>query len=274
MDTRRLSVKVLVSLTVLVSGSFLFVSSLFKSPASIHVNKAPPVSLWSMKMLVVPLSFVSLALVSRLSRRRSFLRQTITVDGPAASGKGAVARLLAKRLNYGYMDTGSIYRAVGYLSLLHPHLFSVEIVEKLSFNESLVFDGNFVLPDAELRSEEAARRATAVGQQQHLRDAIRKFVRSQIRTRPFVIEGRDCGSVVVPEASRKFLLTADLHERTSRRVRQLGLSGEAAFAQVQTAIENRDLIDQRHLEESEKHGQRKVDCTWLSVDQTVAQLLE
>ena len=266
---------------VVTASSLLFVSSSFRSiellQSALSLGKS---SSFTASLPIVMSSaglFGFLAfLASRLHRRRLFLRKTVTVDGPAASGKGAVARALAKSLNYRYIDTGSLYRAVALLCRVDTvdgrerqselgGVSASEVASKLSIGErGEIRYGKFLVPDGDLRSEKVAHAASKVAVDPRVREEIRKLVRREICREACVIEGRDCGSKVAPEASRKFFLTADVVERARRRLFQ-EKRGEDEFDLVLSEILARDALDERHFTDDI----RRVDCTWLSVEETV-----
>lgn len=205
-----------------------------------------------------------------MQRHRRHLQSTITVDGPAASGKGAVASLLAQRLGRVHLDTGALFRAVGYLSGQFPDVSAVSIASGLCLDRggAVVYDGG-VVPDEKLRSEEVARLASRVSQNPSVRAALKKLIRSEAARHPCVVEGRDCGSVLVSEADRKFFLTADVVERARRRQRQLEAP---SFEAVVDDIVCRDLADARFFSKIPKDTV-VVDGTWLSVQETVELVL-
>jgi cytidylate kinase len=211
----------------------------------------------------------------------------ITIDGPAASGKSTVARLLADKLGARFLDTGAMYRAVTLaaleagadmindtklLSILDDSDFKFDTKQgktKVSINGIDVTD--------KLRSPEVTANAHYVASKPKLRDKLvqmqRKLAEAQER---IVTEGRDQGTVAFPDADIKFYLTAEPKERARRRQAELKAKGnEQVFERVQTDIEERDRSD-----ESRAVGPLKpaddaivVDTTKLSIEQVVQKLL-
>lgn len=146
----------------------------------------------------------------------------IAIDGPAASGKGTLARRVADAMDYAYLDTGLLYRATGAKVLAanadpEDEAAAVKAAENLTAND---LDGE------ELRSEEVGTAASKVAAIPKVRAVLLDFQRS-LATKPpggkrgAVLDGRDIGTVVCPEAPIKFYLTASVEERANRRFKQL-----------------------------------------------------
>ena len=154
------------------------------------------------------------------------MSNVIAIDGPAASGKSTAARLLAERLNIAYVNTGSLYRAVALaarragqeMSALSPEFLNtlkLEYVPDQSGRYELELDGSF--PGAELRSAETASGASLVATQPAVRDYLLGVQRSFAGEKLIVMEGRDIGTVIFPDARYKFFITATPEERARRR---------------------------------------------------------
>ena len=175
--------------------------------------------------------------------------QVIAVDGPAASGKGTLARRLARHFGFAYLDTGLLYRAVG-LRLLRAGL------EPKNETAAIAAAGAVTpaeLADPALRSEAAGEAASAVaripGVRQALLDLQRRFAAAPTdeRGRPAkgaVIDGRDIGTVICPDAPVKLFVNASLETRAKRRHKELLDRGEAIiYARVLEDMERRDQQD-------------------------------
>ncbi|MBR9817047.1 MAG: (d)CMP kinase, partial [Rhodospirillales bacterium] len=153
----------------------------------------------------------------------------IAIDGPAASGKGTLARRVAAAMDYAYLDTGLLYRATGAKVLalgLDPsdEDVAVGVAEKLGAND---LDGQ------ELRSEEVGNAASKVAAIPRVRAVLLDFQRNLASSPPggkrgAVLDGRDIGTVVCPDAPIKFYLTASVEERANRRFKQLQEKNPAA----------------------------------------------
>ncbi len=141
----------------------------------------------------------------------------IAIDGPAASGKGTIAKLLAEKLKLPVLHTGNIYRAVAYEVMKNnqdPHEVknAVEAANKLKITD---------LSNPNLMEERAGEYASIIASYQEVRDITYGFQRSFIdEVEGAVIEGRDIGTVICPEANFKFYLTADAEIRAERRCAQ------------------------------------------------------
>lgn len=176
----------------------------------------------------------------------------ITIDGPAASGKSTVARIVAGRLGIPFVSSGLLYRAATHLVLSEQIAPSDEqrvlaCLERYDVDLIAEPDGNRICIDgrdvsAQLHTDEIDSEVSAVSRHPGLRD----WVAARLREipGPFVIEGRDMGRVVFPAAEHKFFLTAPPEQRALRRV------GERAadLAEVAEAIRRRDRLDARQLE--------------------------
>jgi cytidylate kinase len=164
----------------------------------------------------------------------------IAVDGPAASGKGTIARALAKHFDLPFMDTGLLYRAVA-LKLWRWGGDPANEFEALRACSELGFDPD----DPELRSEPVSQFASAVSVYPSVRAALLER-QQQFAAQPAgaVLDGRDIGTVVCPDADIKLYVTASPEERARRRLRELHSAGERAdFAAVLDDIRRRDERD-------------------------------
>ncbi len=183
----------------------------------------------------------------------------VAIDGPAGAGKSTVARLLAGRLGVPYIDTGAMYRAVGLLAMregLRPPFDDPETRERLGrlAREHAIDlvpspEGARVLVDGEdvsdeIRSPEAAAMASAVSAVSQVRRALVPLQRRLAAERGGVMEGRDIGSVVLPDADLKVFLTATPEERARRRYTDLRARGmEVSMESVRREQARRDLQD-------------------------------
>ena len=169
----------------------------------------------------------------------------IAVDGPAASGKGTLARRLAAHLGYAYLDTGLIYRAVG-LVLIRQNLTRAEPMAALQAARSLSIQD---LEDPELRSDEVADMASQVAALPEVRTALIDYQRQFVQQPPgkakgVVLDGRDIGTVICPDADVKIFVDASVETRANRRVKELRERGVAAiYARVLQDMKERDTRD-------------------------------
>lgn len=194
----------------------------------------------------------------------------IAIDGPAAAGKGTLARRLAKHLGYDFLDTGSLYRGVG-LQVLRAGGDPADTRAAKAAAEHLDLK---LLADPELRGEAAARAASLVAAQPAVRAALLDFQRNFAHRPPggkgAVLDGRDVGTVVCPDAEVKLFITASLEARAQRRLNELQAAGRAAiWSAVLQDMQDRDARDSRRDVAPLKPAADAVviDTTSLSPDQ-------
>jgi cytidylate kinase len=169
----------------------------------------------------------------------------IAVDGPAAAGKGTLARRLAEHLNLAYLDTGLLYRAVG-MKAVRSGGDPADPAVAVEAARSLVLDD---LKGADLRSDLAAIAASRAAALPAVRQALLGFQRRFAAHPPAghagaILDGRDIGSVVCPDATVKLFITASAGERARRRLRELRERGLAAIhSRVLQDLQERDARD-------------------------------
>jgi len=173
----------------------------------------------------------------------------ITIDGPSASGKGALTKALAQYLNYKILDSGLLYRAYAYF--YEMQLGANEIKENIKnldieiTNNELIatFNGNNITND--LRSEKTAKSASELSALKDTRSNLLSIQREINNELGLVADGRDMGTVVFPNAGNKFFLTASSEIRAKRRFLELQKRGqEVNMRDLIDDIEKRDLADQ------------------------------
>jgi CMP/dCMP kinase len=174
----------------------------------------------------------------------------IAIDGLSASGKGTLAKRVAAHLDFAYLDPGLIYRAAGMMA--KEAGVSLDDLAALADYASRINLDELVrrLDDPALRSDEAAQAASKVGPCAPLRSALLKFQQDFARKPPggkkgAVLDGRDIGTIVVPEALVKIFVTAAVETRANRRFKELQAKGEnVTEAAVLAAMRARDERDQ------------------------------
>jgi cytidylate kinase len=179
----------------------------------------------------------------------------IAIDGPAGSGKSTVARGLARRLAFTYLDSGAMYRAVT-LAALENHAdlgdgdtlgrlaaeALIELRERDGGDVQVLLDGRDV--SEEIRTPVVTGASSRVAAHRQVRQALLARQRELIAHGDWVVEGRDIGTVVAPGAAIKAFLTAEPSERARRRAAELRRRGiEAQADEVRRAIEQRDRLD-------------------------------
>lgn len=211
----------------------------------------------------------------------------ITIDGPAASGKSTVARLLAERLGASFLDTGAMYRAVTLAAIEggvdmsdEEKLLGVFDNRKLQF---AVREGRMVVSidgvdvTEQIRRQEVTTNVRYVASAAKVREKLVEMQRQfAAREKKIVTEGRDQGTVAFPKADVKFYLTADTGERARRRQNELRTRGGLeSLERIQDAIEERDKSDQDREVGPLRPAEDAivVDTTDLGIEEVVEQLL-
>ena len=174
----------------------------------------------------------------------------VAIDGPSGSGKGTISAMVASELGWHYLDSGAIYRVLGYLAYTNdvafddePGLVSLAKELDMSFVDGNVLLNGEVVGDV-IRTEEAGKRASMVSPIPAVRETLLVWQRSQARMPGLVADGRDMGTVVFPTANCKIFLTAGAQARAERRFKQLRDKGfNVNIAQLFDEITERDERD-------------------------------
>ena len=206
--------------------------------------------------------------------------RVVAIDGPSGSGKSTVARRVAEKLGLQYLDTGAMYRSVAFAALrrgIDPA--DAEPVARLAEQVDIAMDGGNVVVDGvdasvEIRGPEVTRAVSAVAANPAVRSEMVRRQRAWIEQHAGgVVEGRDIGAVVWPDAELKVYLTARLAVRADRRHREIE---DLEYDRVAADMATRDTIDSTRetspLQESP--GALVIDTTDRGVDEVVAIVLE
>ena len=208
----------------------------------------------------------------------------VAIDGPAASGKSTTARILAGKLGYIYIDTGAMYRSVtlkvireGLLDLLRKDESGIaELLRTITIG----FQGQRVLLDGEdvseaIRENQVSREVSFISSLKPVRDKLKELQQEMGRKRGIVMDGRDIGTVIFPDAELKIFLVADPRERAKRRHAELSLKANGAavpsIEELEAEIVKRDRDDEQrtHAPLKQHPDAVMVDTSKLTIDEQV-----
>lgn len=212
---------------------------------------------------------------------------SIALDGPAGAGKSTIAKGLAKKLGFIYVDTGALYRAVGlkFLKLgyntelnceIEPVLKDTKVDIRFTNGEQHVFLDGVDVND-KIRTSEVSMMASAVSAKPAVREYLLNMQRLLAEKNNVLMDGRDIGTVVLPRATLKFFVTASAEERARRRVLDLKAVGEDAdYEKVLEDIKTRDYNDSHREIAPLKPASDAViyDTTGNTLEQSVDELFE
>jgi len=212
----------------------------------------------------------------------------VAVDGPAGAGKSTVARQLASILGFLYLDTGAMYRALAYKALRHGvdlrdetaladllYETSIDLYPALEGAVRVILDGQDVTE--ELRTPEVNASVAQVAGFASVRSDMVNRQREMARQGGVVMDGRDIGTFVLPDADVKFFLTASLEARAMRRFEELTQLGyDVSFDRIQDEIQHRDLLDSSrpYAPLAQASDAVMIDTTHMEVEEVVAVMLE
>lgn len=211
----------------------------------------------------------------------------IAIDGPSGAGKSTIARILAKDLHFLYVDTGALYRAVGYHMLckgvtpgdaaqVEPQLNGLDVALRYVDGEQHVFvNGEDV--NAFIRTPEVSMAASAVSALPVVRRFLFDLQRDIAAQNNVIMDGRDIGTVVLPQAGLKIFLTASAEARAERRYKELLEKGVATtYDEVLADMQKRDHDDETRAAAPLKAAEDAilVDSTAYTLDEVVARLKE
>lgn len=212
---------------------------------------------------------------------------TIALDGPSGAGKSSLAKAIANRLGIVYLDTGALYRTVGLFakqnnvdphdeSAVEPLLASLDIDVKIEDGAQQVYLNGTRVGDA-IRTPEMSMYASAVSALPSVREFLLDTQRAFARRSSVIMDGRDIGSVVLPNADVKIYLTASDEVRAARRVKELIEKGQSVtFEEVLSDMKKRDHADSTRAAAPLKQADDAVvlDNSTLDFDGTVERALE
>ncbi|SHJ80341.1 (d)CMP kinase [Tepidibacter formicigenes] len=176
----------------------------------------------------------------------------IAVDGPAGAGKSTVAKIIAKKLNINYIDTGAMYRAITYKAIkeninIEDEKSLIEMAKntQIDFKENNIYlDGQII--NEEIRTLTVSSNVSKVAQIKEIREIMVDLQRKMGQKYSVIMDGRDIGSYVFKDADFKFYLTAGANERANRRYKELKEKGhDVKLDDIIKDIQNRDEIDSK-----------------------------
>ena len=211
----------------------------------------------------------------------------IAIDGPAGAGKSSIAKLVAKELSFVYVDTGAMFRTVAYYFLSQGKDPSdaemvTEECEKISISieykdgaQHIFLDGTDV--STEIRQEEVGKNASVVAKNQAVRNRLLALQRQMAEKQDVIMDGRDIGTVVLPDAQVKIYLTASASVRAERRYKELVEKGETCnLKKIEEDIIARDEQDMNREIAPLKQAEDAVlvDSSYMTIEEVVDKIIE
>lgn len=207
----------------------------------------------------------------------------VAIDGPSGAGKSTIAKAVGKHLNLDYIDTGAMYRAVAYkMAVNNVALSDKEELEKLLVNTDIDFsDGNIILDgeiiNDKIRTPEISKMASDCSALTQVRKKLVALQKKMGETKNVIMDGRDIGTNVLPEAEFKFFMTASPEERGKRRYKELNeKDGNVTFEQVLKDIKERDHNDStRELNPLKKAEDAiELDTTGMTIEEVINRMIK
>ena len=213
-----------------------------------------------------------------------FIKMIIAIDGPAGSGKSTTAKLLAQKLGFIYLDTGAMYRAVTLYFLnnsvnltdsskIIKLLNSMNLTINHTNNNFTVFLDNQNINDR-IRNQDINDMVSNVSKINDVRKEMVKIQRDFAKNKDILVEGRDIGSHVFPNAEFKFFIEANIFVRAERRLNEMSDNSSVSIADLVAKLEKRDMIDSNRAISPliKANDALVIDTTSLSIDQQVNKL--
>jgi len=211
---------------------------------------------------------------------------SIAIDGPVGAGKSTIAKLVAKKLNIIYIDTGAMYRAVGLyvvrcgLDVKNPDDVK-SVLDEINLDVRLASDGQTIFLNGEdvtnlIRTPEISMAASAVSAVSEVREKLVEMQREMANSKSVVMDGRDIGTVVLPNATTKIFLTASLDTRADRRYKELIKKGQkVTLEDVKNDIVLRDNNDMSRATSPLKQAEDAIllDSTGKTLDEVVLEVI-
>ncbi len=206
----------------------------------------------------------------------------IAIDGPGGAGKSTIAKQVAKALDIDYIDTGAMYRAVGYKLIRDDvDMYDKDALSAMLDATDIDFSGGRTILDGEdisdrIRTQEISRKASECSALAPVRAKLVELQKKMGSTKSVIMDGRDIGTVVLKDAELKIYLTASAEERAERRHRELLLKGEdISYEKVLADMQERDYNDMhREITPLRKANDAiELDTTGMSIDEVTEYIL-
>ena len=208
----------------------------------------------------------------------------IAIDGPAGSGKSTTAKLLANKLGFIYLDTGAMYRAVTLyflnnnidlkdLNLINNFLHNMDL--KLFYNDNrfkVILNNEDITHS--LRNQDINKNVSQVSKNINVRKKMVDIQRNFSKNKDIVVEGRDIGTHVFPNAEYKFFIEADIRVRVKRRYNEMPDKSNISLSELENQIKNRDLLDSKRAISPliKSNDAIVIDTTKLTIDEQVKKI--
>jgi len=222
----------------------------------------------------------------RFWEEKTMKKIVVAIDGPAGAGKSTVSQIAAKKLGFTYIDTGAMYRAVAWKALqkkveitddvILSVLPGIEITLSYKDGKTKVFVGDKEVTE-EIRTPEINKIVSKVAALPKVREKLTELQRKMGESGNVLMDGRDIGTFVFPNAEVKIFLTASVEERARRRYEELKLKGfDVDLKEIEKDIERRDKLDSERETAPLKQAEDAVllDTTGLSIDEVVEKIVK
>ncbi len=206
----------------------------------------------------------------------------IAIDGPAGAGKSTIAKIVAERLGYIYIDTGAMYRAIGLFFEKNNGYEDETCIDRAKIELAYKDGAQRIFLNGEdvseaIRTESAGMNASRVSALPRVRTRLVELQQDLAGSSNIVMDGRDIGTVVLPDATLKIFLTASVSVRALRRLRQLQRKGvEADIKKIEEDIRQRDHNDYTRAVSPLKQAEDAVfmDTSDMTIEETVTRIIE